>query len=191
MQENNNLILQEIVKYILNTCNINIQELISNTRYYVKYLLRQIRVNNNKLVTLKRKRDDLLLDLQILENTTVKGDSYGDGGPVSFNNGLSVNTTELMGIKRVQIKEQLRDNVIERNLLMASLERNNEVIDKFIGILKNENAQIIMRMTYIDCSSNNEIAQELLYTVSAIDSCRSRSTTELENTLIDYLKKIN
>jgi hypothetical protein len=112
MQENNNLILQEIVKYILNTCNINIQELISNTRYYVKYLLRQIRVNNNKLVSLKRNRDDLLLDLQILAKTTVKGDSYGDGGPVSFNNGLSVNTTELMGIKRVQIKEQLRDNVI-------------------------------------------------------------------------------
>ena len=182
------LILDNITKYILNTCNISITKLLDNTREYIKYLLKLVRVNNNKLAYLKKQRDDLLLDLQILESTTVKGDSYSDS-VCSFNNGMRVNTTELLGLKRAEIREKLQENVIDRNLLLQSLEKNNEVICNFIGLLKNENAQIVMQMTYIDCLSNSQIANTLLYSIVAIDKIRLRSINELQYVLTDYVKQ--
>lgn len=181
-------LLNEVITYICNTFNVELQEVIQNTRFYTKELLRSVRSNNYQLAYMRRKRRELNEDIRDLEATYVSGDSY-DNPVLGKNTGARPNNVEIKHLKVLELKGKLRNMVIESNLLEQSLEEHNNLISRFIELLSTDGCIIIMKMTYIDCLPNTEIANTLMFSVNNIDIARSRGLTRLSNILKEYLKK--
>lgn len=181
-------LLNEVITYICNTFNVELQEVIQNTRFYTKELLRSVRSNNYQLAYMRRKRRELNEDIRDLEATYVSGDSY-DNLVLGKNTGARPNNVEIKHLKVLELKEKLRNMVIESNLLEQSLEEHNNLISRFIELLSTDGCIIIMKMTYVDCLPNTEIANTLMFSVNNIDIARSRGLTRLSNILKEYLKK--
>lgn len=181
-------LLNEVITYICNTFNVELQEVIQNTRFYTKELLRSVRSNNYQLAYLRRKRRELNEDIRDLESTYVSGDSY-DNPVLGKNTGARPNNVEIKHLKVLELKEKLRNMVIESELLDQSLAEHNKLISRFIELLSTDGCIIIMKMTYVDCLPNTEIANTLMFSVNNIDIARSRGLTRLSNILKEYLKK--
>jgi len=176
---NKNIVfITSIREYIYKLFSITQEEFDKSTRKYIKELLKSIKSNNLKVKYLRLKRERLREDIKDLEASFVVGDSY-DREFTGKNTGLQVNTTEIKYLQRAKMKEELCRLVIETINLEKSLEDNNIMIRKFIDLIPNEEYQTIMKMTYIDCMSNIEIAAELFYSVNTIDNARWRSIREL------------
>lgn len=181
-EQEKNTILTNIIKYILNTFSITKEELISNKRAYIKELLKSIKDNNNRVKLLRIKRSKIREDIADLEASLVGSQSF-DEVQAGRNNGLIPNTTEIKYIHRLELKEELSNLALETKLIEKSLEDNNELVLSFINLLSNANQRLIMRMTYIECMTNVEIADELYYSVGFIDNVRWIALKELDKIL--------
>lgn len=177
--DNTTSIINNIKKYIINKFNITSNDLYSNKRYYLKELLKSVRDNNNQVKLLRIKREKIRQDIKDLECSMVGSQSFDDV-QAGRNNGLIPNTTELKYMHRLELKEQLSTLALETQLIEKSLEDNNKLISEFIDLLSSSSQRLIMKMTYIECMTNVEIASTLFYSVGGIDKERWRALKKFE-----------
>lgn len=176
---NNSITLITSIKiYIYKLFKITELELNNSTKKYIKELLKSIRKNNLKVKYLRLKREKLRQDISDLEASFVTGDAY-DNDRGGKNTGLVPNTTEIKYLKKQTLKEELGRLVIETLDIEKSLADNNLLVQQFIDLISNESYGTILKMTYIDCLSNVEIAAKLHYSVDTIDNARWRGIREL------------
>jgi len=171
-------LITSIREYIYKLFSITQEEFNTSTKKYIKELLYSIKKNNLKVKYIRLKREKLREDIRDLEASFVVGDSY-DKEFTGKNNGLQPNTTEIKYLKRAKMKEELGKLVIETLELEKSLEDNNTLVQNFIELIENEEYKTILKMTYIDCMPNVEIASELFYSVNTVDNARWRGIREL------------
>lgn len=175
---NNTKLISSVKGYIFRLFKIEEIEFNKSPRKYIKELLKSIRYNNVKVKYLRLKRERIRNDIKDLEASFITGDSY-DNERGGKNTGLIPNTTEIKYLKRQTLKEELCKLVIETLEIEKSLEDNNLLVQQFIELIPNEVYSTILKMTYIDCYSNVEIASMLNYSVDTIDNARWRGIREL------------
>lgn len=175
-------LITSIREYIYKLFSITQEEFNTSSRKYIKELLYSIKKNNLKMKYIRLKREKLREDIRDLEASFVVGDSY-DKEFTGKNNGLQPNTTEIKYLKRAKLKEELGKLVVETLEIEKSLEDNNKLVCNLIDLLPSEAQTTILKMTYINCMSNVEIAAKLCYSVDGIDMARHRGIRELNKLL--------
>lgn len=182
--KDNSELIEKVKVYILKSFKLREEEFNSNTRYYILEILRNIKNNNLKVKYIRIKRERLKDDIRDLEASFVGSQSF-DGVQAGRNNGLIPNTTEIKYLQKQKLKEELSDLVIETLEIEKSLEDNNLLVSNFIDLISNEVYRTILKMTYIDCMSNVEIASMLHYNVDTVDNARWRGISDL-NRIIKF-----
>lgn len=175
---NNIVLINNIVIYICNTFNISIEEYINNIKYYTKNILYEIKNNNNKAVSLRLERRKVRDDLEDLEKAYCKSPNLAPVGE-GKNTGGKLNNEELRQIQKIELKEKLKELLLESQLLEKSLEGNNELIRQLINLIPRTQYREVLILTYIHCMSNSEIAMELCYSCDSINKARHRGLEDI------------
>ena len=188
----NKKLIQQVILYVIRTYNISKLELLSDTRRYTYEILKDIKSNNVKALRLRNKKDKVSQDLDDFNKAFVRGDSYDTTGAGHQKGGLQKNTIEERQLKKQELKETLRELLYEVMELEASLSKTNIMIENFIDLIPNKEYKEIMKLTYIECMTNTEIAVQTYYDANAIDVMRFRSinllTDIIQTTLKDTLE---
>ena len=174
---NNNIeVINNIKRYIVLSNNLNSnKDIYLDTRYYIKKLLSSIRTNNMKLYYMAKQRKEITEYLKQCEIVKVSGESYDNIG-TGYDNGLKRNTVYDNHIKRLQDRsdkvKELDRLLLESDLLEKSLKDNNELVRAFIEMIDGDARKLVMKMTYIECQTDTDIATTLLYPVASVDQNR-------------------
>ncbi len=174
----NSNILNKLIIYICSTYSVSREVLRDNTKLYVKRILDNIRVNNNRVAKLRLKRKKVRDDLIDLEKSYCGSgscDAIGQGK----NTGGKPNNVELRQIKKLELKEELGQLLNETLLLEKSLEENNKLVLQSIHLIPHKQYIHVLEMTYLDCMSNTSIAIELFYTIKFVDAARRAGLDDL------------
>lgn len=182
--------INRVNTYIMRVYKISIEEYKSNIKEYVKRILKKIRDNNHEAKLLRLKRKELRDDISDIEVSMVGSQAFDTTLP-GKKNGYSKNTTEVKYLKKLDLKEKLRNLVIESLLLEKSLNANNKLIEDFINCLESTSQKTVLKLTYIECQSNVQISNLLFYEIGTVDSARSRGINSLTNLVTECLKLSN
>ena len=182
MCKNETAILTRVKEYIIKTCNITLEEYSSNINKYLILTLRNLRYSNNQLLKLRLKRKQLREDIEDLECSMVGGEnlSLSEEGK---NTGGKKNPPDFKMIQKLTLKEELGHLVNETRLLEKSLLDNNVLIQDLIKLLSNQNHQLVLELTYIECLPNREIEKMLFYSKDYLDIIRNRAIKKLSTLL--------
>lgn len=182
MCKNQTEILTRVKEYIIKTCNITLEEYSSNINKYLILTLRNLRYSNNQLLKLRLKRKQLREDIEDLECSMVGGEnlSLSEEGR---NTGGKKNPPDFKMIQKLTLKEELGHLVNETLLLEKSLLDNNVLIQDLIKLLSNQNHQLVLELTYIECLPNREIEKMLFYSKDYLDIIRNRAIKKLSTLL--------
>ena len=108
----NEKLMREIILYVIRTYNISKNILVSDTRYYTKQILKDIRGNNAKILSLRIKKDKVSKDIDDFNKAFVKGDSFDSIGAGHQKGGLIENTVE---------KRQIKKRELDKHIALAGL----------------------------------------------------------------------
>lgn len=178
MCKNQTEILTRVKEYIIKTCNITLEEYCNSINKYLILTLRSLRYSNSQLFKLRLKRKHLKEDIEDLECSMVGGEnlSLSEEGR---NTGGKKNPPDFKMIQKLTLKEELGHLVNETLLLEKSLLDNNVLIQDFIKLLPNQNHQLVLELTYIECLPNREIEKMLFYSTDYLDIIRNRAIKKL------------
>ncbi len=176
---NHRELLEKVITYACDSLKITREEFLGeNLKANVKQLLKTLKINNHKAVDLRLERKRVREDLDDIERAFC-GSPGGDMVPQGKNTGGKPNKAEEREIERLTLKELLGKLVIENMLLEKSLEEHNKLIVDFINLIPRKNYNQVLKMTYIDCMSNTNIACEMYYTTEFVNKARLRGIIDL------------
>lgn len=172
-------LLDKVIQYACLSLKITKEQFLSeNLKMYVKQLLKSIKTNNLKAVNLRLERAKVREDLDDIERAFCASPG-AEIVPQGKNTGGKSNNVETRQLEKLNLKEKLKDLVLDCLLLEKSLESNNKLIESFIELIPRKNYISVLKMTYIDCMSNTKIAYELGYTSDFVDQARKRGIIDL------------
>lgn len=175
----NKSLLEKVISYGCNTLNNTREEFLGeNLKMHIKELLKTIRTNNQKVVNLRLERARVREDLEDMERAFC-GSPGGDLVPQGKNTGGKPNNIETRQLEKLKLKELLGQLVVENRLLEKSLEEHNNLIAEFMNLIPRKNYNQVLKMTYIDCMSNTNIACEMYYTTEFVNKARLRGIIDL------------
>ena len=190
----NTELLNKFIKYIESSNNINIYNILVINKYNTKvldnYIRNTLKVVNTKcyeLVIIRKRRFELNQDIQDIYTSFVSGDSYS-ANEQGKNTGLKNDPTMLKHIKIKELKEELESLTNQTFLIEASLEEHKELIRSVLDHLLNDESSKIMKLFYLECISNRDIANELLYSMDAVKKIRQRAVHKLSDEIANFLK---
>ncbi len=172
-------LLDKVIQYACLSLKITKEQFLSeNLKMYVKQLLKSIKTNNLKAVNLRLERAKVREDLDDIERAFCTSPG-AEIVPQGKNTGGKSNNVETRQLEKLNLKEKLKNLVLDCLLLEKSLETNNKLIESFIDLIPRKNYISVLKMTYIDCMSNTKIAYELGYTTDFVDQARKRGIIDL------------
>lgn len=190
----NKELIYKFIKYIESSNNINILDIYNNSNSNIRvldnYIRNTLKVVNTKcyeIVVLRKRRAELNQDIQDVYTSFVSGDGYSSN-ETGKNTGLKNDNTMLKHIKIKELKEELESLTNQTFLIEASLEEHKQLIRDVLDQLLSEESAKIMKLFYLECISNRDIANELLYSIVGIKKIKSRSIEKLGDALIEFLK---
>lgn len=182
MAQNDTSILTRVKEYILRVNNITEEEYKLDIRKYLKQTLRNIKYSNSELIKLRIQRRKIREDIEDLEASMVCGE-FRTPSEEGKNTGGKKNPPDFKMIQKLQLKEELGKLVNESLLLEKSLKDNNELMLEFIHMLKNKNHQTVIQLTYVECMSKRNIANQMFYTLQYLDIMKNRAVKKLADLL--------
>lgn len=188
IHKNNNELIIEAIKYMMNLFKISEEQLLLKAKYYVKELLYEVRKNNNEVTVLRRQCRNKEQDLIALEHSYVKGKNYDLVTP-GKNNGFKPNNEELRLLNIEELKEEIRNTIADILLIEKSLEEKNKLIRSFINLIPQKQYIAVLEFTYFNCITNKEIAIELNYSSEYVRQAKIRSFALLSELIKCQLKK--
>ncbi|MCM1556772.1 MAG: hypothetical protein NC087_04480 [Anaeroplasma bactoclasticum] len=172
-------ILEKVVTYACDSLKISREEFLGeNVKQHLKQLLKTIKINNHKAVDLRLERKKVREDLSDIERAFC-GSQGGNLMPQGKNTGGKQNNVEARQMEKLKLKELLGQLVLETMLVEKSLESHNNLIIDFLNLIPRKNYIQVLKMTYINCMSNTDIACELCYTTEYVDQARVRGIIDL------------
>ena len=190
----NKELIYKFIKYIESSNNINILDIYNNSNSNIRvldnYIRNTLKVVNTKcyeIVLLRKRRAELNQDIQDVYTSFVSGDGYSPNEQ-GKNTGLKNDSTMLKHIKIKELKDELEKLTNQTFLIEASLEEHKQLVRDVLDQLLSEESAKIMKLFYLECISNRDIANELLYSIVGIKKIKSRSIEKLGDALIEFLK---
>lgn len=186
---NNTILLDNIIKYILINIKCNIEDISNNTQEYIIKLFQHIRAIKYKEVEIRNERKKIIEDLDDLKRAYVGTDPLSSISETGKNTGGKVNNVELRQIKMLELKEALQDKLNESLLLEKSLTESTKIVKDFIELVPNPQHQIILTRMYLKCESMTTISEDYYYSNGTVQVYRKRGTRFLTELLNQYINK--
>ena len=186
---NNTILLDNIIKYILINIKCNIEDISNNTQEYIIKLFQHIRAIKYKEVEIRNDRKKIIEDLDDLKRAYVGTDPLSSISETGKNTGGKINNVELRQIKMLELKEALQDKLNESLLLEKSLTECTKIVKDFIELVPNPQHQIILTRMYLKCESMTTISEDYYYSNGTVQVYRKRGTRFLTELLNQYINK--
>jgi len=186
---NNTILLDNIIKYILVNIKCNIEDINNNTQEYIIKLFQHIRAIKYKEVEIRNDRKKIIEDLDDLKRAYVGTDPLSSISETGKNTGGKINNVELRQIKMLELKEALQDKLNESLLLEKSLTESTKIVKDFIELVPNPQHQIILTRMYLKCESMTTISEDYYYSNGTVQVYRKRGTRFLTELLNQYINK--
>ncbi|MBR4693896.1 MAG: hypothetical protein IKP07_03710 [Bacilli bacterium] len=186
---NNTILLDNIIKYILINIKCNIEDISNNTQEYIIKLFQHIRAIKYKEVEIRNERKKIIEDLDDLKRAYVGTDPLSSISETGKNTGGKINNVELRQIKMLELKEALQDKLNESLLLEKSLTESTKIVKDFIELVPNPQHQIILTRMYLKCESMTTISEDYYYSNGTVQVYRKRGTRFLTELLNQYINK--
>ncbi len=186
---NNTILLDNIIKYILVNIKCNIEDINNNTQEYIIKLFQHIRAIKYKEVEIRNERKKIIEDLDDLKRAYVGTDPLSSISETGKNTGGKINNVELRQIKMLELKEALQDKLNESLLLEKSLTESTKIVKDFIELVPNPQHQIILTRMYLKCESMTTISEDYYYSNGTVQVYRKRGTRFLTELLNQYINK--
>lgn len=186
---NNTILLDNIIKYILVNIKCNIEDINNNTQEYIIKLFQHIRAIKYKEVEIRNERKKIIEDLDDLKRAYVGTDPLSSISETGKNTGGQINNVELRQIKMLELKEALQDKLNESLLLEKSLTESTKIVKDFIELVPNPQHQIILTRMYLKCESMTTISEDYYYSNGTVQVYRKRGTRFLTELLNQYINK--
>ena len=186
---NNTILLDNIIKYILVNIKCNIEDINNNTQEYIIKLFQHIRAVKYKEVEIRNDRKKIIEDLDDLKRAYVGTDPLSSISETGKNTGGKINNVELRQIKMLELKEALQDKLNESLLLEKSLTESTKIVKDFIELVPNPQHQIILTRMYLKCESMTTISEDYYYSNGTVQVYRKRGTRFLTELLNQYINK--
>ena len=186
---NNTILLDNIIKYILVNIKCNIEDISNNTQEYIIKLFQHIRAIKYKEVEIRNERKKIIEDLDDLKRAYVGTDPLSSISETGKNTGGKINNVELRQIKMLELKEALQDKLNESLLLEKSLTECTKIVKDFIELVPNPQHQIILTRMYLKCESMTTISEDYYYSNGTVQVYRKRGTRFLTELLNQYINK--
>lgn len=186
---NNTILLDNIIKYILINIKCNIEDINNNTQEYIIKLFQHIRAIKYKEVEIRNERKKIIEDLDDLKRAYVGTDPLSSISETGKNTGGKINNVELRQIKMLELKEALQDKLNESLLLEKSLTESTKIVKDFIELVPNPQHQIILTRMYLKCESMTTISEDYYYSNGTVQVYRKRGTRFLTELLNQYINK--
>ena len=186
---NNTILLDNIIKYILVNIKCNIEDINNNTKEYIIKLFQHIRAIKYKEVEIRNERKKIIEDLDDLKRAYVGTDPLSSISETGKNTGGKINNVELRQIKMLELKEALQDKLNESLLLEKSLTESTKIVKDFIELVPNPQHQIILTRMYLKCESMTTISEDYYYSNGTVQVYRKRGTRFLTELLNQYINK--
>lgn len=186
---NNTILLDNIIKYILINIKCNIEDISNNTQEYIIKLFQHIRAIKYKEVEIRNDRKKIIEDLDDLKRAYVGTDPLSSISETGKNTGGKINNVELRQIKMLELKEALQDKLNESLLLEKSLTESTKIVKDFIELVPNPQHQIILTRMYLKCESMTTISEDYYYSNGTVQVYRKRGTRFLTELLNQYINK--
>ncbi len=186
---NNTILLDNIIKYILVNIKCNIEDISNNTQEYIIKLFQHIRAIKYKEVEIRNERKKIIEDLDDLKRAYVGTDPLSSISETGKNTGGKINNVELRQIKMLELKEALQDKLNESLLLEKSLTESTKIVKDFIELVPNPQHQIILTRMYLKCESMTTISEDYYYSNGTVQVYRKRGTRFLTELLNQYINK--
>lgn len=186
---NNTILLDNIIKYILVNIKCNLEDINNNTQEYIIKLFQHIRAIKYKEVEIRNERKKIIEDLDDLKRAYVGTDPLSSISETGKNTGGKINNVELRQIKMLELKEALQDKLNESLLLEKSLTESTKIVKDFIELVPNPQHQIILTRMYLKCESMTTISEDYYYSNGTVQVYRKRGTRFLTELLNQYINK--
>ena len=186
---NNTILLDNIIKYILVNIKCNIEDISNNTQEYIIKLFQHIRAIKYKEVEIRNERKKIIEDLDDLKRAYVGTDPLSSISETGKNTGGKINNVELRQIKMLELKEALQDKLNESLLFEKSLTESTKIVKDFIELVPNPQHQIILTRMYLKCESMTTISEDYYYSNGTVQVYRKRGTRFLTELLNQYINK--
>ena len=186
---NNTILLDNIIKYILINIKCSIEDINNNTQEYIIKLFQHIRAIKYKEVEIRNERKKIIEDLDDLKRAYVGTDPLSSISETGKNTGGKINNVELRQIKMLELKEALQDKLNESLLLEKSLTESTKIVKDFIELVPNPQHQIILTRMYLKCESMTTISEDYYYSNGTVQVYRKRGTRFLTELLNQYINK--
>ena len=186
---NNTILLDNIIKYILVNIKCNIEDISNNTQEYIIKLFQHIRAIKYKEVEIRNERKKIIEDLDDLKRAYVGTDPLSSISETGKNTGGKINNVELRQIKMLELKEALQDKLNESLLLEKSLTESTKIVKDFIELVPNPQHQIILTRMYLKCESMTTISEDYYYSNGTVQVYRKRGTRFFTELLNQYINK--
>ncbi len=176
---NHRELLEKVITYACDSLKITREEFLGeNLKMHINHLLRSVKANNQKAVSLRLERARVRDDLKDMERAFC-GSPGGDLVPQGKNTGGKPNNIETRQLEKLKLKELLGQLVVESMLLEKSLEANNNLIISFMNLIPRKNYIQVLYMTNILCMTEKKISQEICYSIDFVKQARKRGIIDL------------
>ena len=188
-------LLSKFISFIESTNNIKILDIYNNynnstNKVLDNYIRNTLKVVNTKcyeVVCIRKRRAELNQDIQDIYTSFVSGDGYSPNEQ-GKNTGLKNDSTMLKHIKIKELKTELEKLTNQTFLIEASLEEHKQFIRCVLDQLLSEESAKIMKLFYLECISNRDIANELLYSMDAVKKGKQRAIKKISDEIFKFLK---
>lgn len=146
----------------------------------IKLYIKKVKYNNKQVLLLRNQRKNIRDDLEDLERAYCgSGMSTSELVGQGKNTGGKPNNVAIRQIEKLQLKEQLGKLLTETLLLEKSLNETNKLIENIFDLIPRYQYGQVLKLTYIDCLSNTEIAIKLNYSTKFVDAARIRGIEDV------------
>lgn len=187
--DNNKVIILKFIKILCAWFNLT-EEKIKNMnkehlKFHIKNALTRIRVDEYKLCQLRLEIEEKGRIIEEFDRAYVSGDNY-DNVLEGKNTGGSNTPPDIRQIKKIQMKEEQTQRIIEYDEAEKRINEKHQDIKNFIELLPQPHFIKIIEMTYFKNMTKNAIAKQTNYEVYYIDQVRFRSI----KILMDLIREV-
>lgn len=167
--------IKNIILSIINILEISPEEFNQNTERYLKIYLNKIEFNHYDCKQIDKEIEKIQRDIRILEaRAEYQSPQFGEKVDTSLNTRES--RIEIAMMQTEEMKEELKNMVVEKYLILKSLEQQtSDIIKLFELTIPNEMHRRILKAIYIDCEKPQKLEERLFLAYATIRSivCRS------------------
>lgn len=190
--DNNKVIILKFIKLLCDWFNLTEEKIKNmpkeNLKFHIRNALTRVRVDEYKLHQLRLEIEEKGRIIEEFERAYVSGDAYDAIGE-GKNTGGHPNNVEIRQIKKIRLKEEQQQRIIEYDEAEKRVKEKHQDIRNFIELLPQAHFIKIMDMTYFRDMSMGQISKQVNYDSDYIKIIRTRALTELFGLVRSVFKK--